>query len=725
MSFLPLALTLVITAGDTPSSARGLQLDDQAIAVEDVEVLGRRGRAIVDPELELDGALIDALGAYDIGEVIRRLTEDYALGEAPVIIVNGRRMADAGVFSGFPPDALVRVEILPPGASALYGAVNPSRRVVNIVLQPRFNSRDGRTSLRRPTAGGMTTTAGDLRQSSILDGRTRQLGLQVNVVTALRAGDRDMDGEHAPGSETVTLRSPTVTVAGNLSQTGQIGGWSASLNTNARVQETSTVSLVNSRLPGPILDEGQTIESRRRMQGLTVTGGLNGDWAGWSVQTSLNGVASWINQTGLSVSDTRQQALTTGLNLSRPLIELPAGPLLANFSGRASASRSVSESSGQRRGHSDQTSELNGNLSIPVLRRSSQAGNRLDALGELSMSFGGKLSETNAGRGEGMNAAVAWSPTTKLRLNAMWSTTTQSLPDQQRFDPEYYGEQIRVFDFATGVSTDVLPILGGNPDLRRPSYDRFSMSASAGPFTVWALQASVNYQRAGALDEIGTVPDPTPEVEAAFADRFQRDADGQLITIDRRPINFVSSSTDTLTTTLGAAYPLGDATGRGRPGVVRVTLNHSWQLANTTTIRMGLPEMDRLTGDGGGLSRHQVGFLVDFRQGQWGLNGAARWQTGYRSRRDSGRDGPDDLRVATFSAVDLRISYQFEHGLPSGSEDGPPPRGLGPHLELEIANLFDERSKARLGDGRAAPGFGRYDRDPVGRTFLVTLKKRF
>jgi hypothetical protein len=53
---------------------------------------------------------------------------------------------------------------------------------------------------------------------------------------------------------------------------------------------------------------------------------------------------------------------------------------------------------------------------------------------------------------------------------------------------------------------------------------------------------------------------------------------------------------------------------------------------------------------------------------------------------------------------------------------------------MEIANLFDARPGARLGDarpgarlgdGRPAPGYGRDERDPVGRTVLLSLKRRF
>lgn len=138
--------------GRAASQAATQNLDDP-VTVDDVEVRGRRGAARVPPEMELSGAEIDALGAWDIGEVLQRIGETLGVSDEPVVIINGKRVANSGAFSGFPPDALVRAEILPPEAAALYGGVS-GQRVVNLVLQRRFSSYDGRLSGSRPTQGG-------------------------------------------------------------------------------------------------------------------------------------------------------------------------------------------------------------------------------------------------------------------------------------------------------------------------------------------------------------------------------------------------------------------------------------------------------------------------------------------------------------------------------------------------------------------------------------------
>ncbi|WP_164214165.1 hypothetical protein, partial [Stenotrophomonas maltophilia] len=65
----------------------------------------------------------------------------------------------------------------------------------------------------------------------------------------------------------------------------------------------------------------------------------------------------------------------------------------------------------------------------------------------------------------------------------------------------------------------------------------------------------------------------------------------------------------------------------------------------------------RLVGDGGGVPRHQLDVQMDGRDGPWGVNLAARWRSAYRVRRDTGRDGPEDLLVSAIGTVDLKFSY--------------------------------------------------------------------
>ncbi len=111
-------------------------------------------------------------------------------------------------------------------------------------------------------------------------------------------------------------------------------------------------------------------------------------------------------------------------------------------------------------------------------------------------------------------------------------------------------------------------------------------------------------------------------------------------------------------------------------------------------------------------------------RGDLKFGAALRWEEGFRRRELTGVEGANDLHVGDFATLDLDLSYRFVRDLSSGSGESIARRGEGLRLELSIANVFDRRRSARLGDGRLAPGYGRDDQDPIGRTVRVSLAKR-
>lgn len=87
MQWFPCALAAFATGGQSTgavfvpdSSAPTGQNAPAPKTNDDIVVIGRRGAAAVPPETEMDADEIDALGAYDIGEVIDRVAQTKALG---------------------------------------------------------------------------------------------------------------------------------------------------------------------------------------------------------------------------------------------------------------------------------------------------------------------------------------------------------------------------------------------------------------------------------------------------------------------------------------------------------------------------------------------------------------------------------------------------------------------------------------------------------------------
>jgi hypothetical protein len=722
MVWAPFAVIIAMGEGEVQTVRSVIQVTRQhdsgdnapPVLLEDVEVLGRRGTALLAPEVELDGAEIDALHVWEVGDVLQRLRETWGLGDQPMVLINGKRTPNAGVFYGFPPEALARAEILPAGAGALYGAA-PGQRVVNLVLQPQFSSHDGRIVGSRPTQGGASSLAGELRRSSIAGRNTHQAAVGLSRDTALRADERD----HHPARDgregsMVTLRAPADATFARINLTRALGDWSGVFSLDGQAQRTRSVARA-----GDI-----DVENHRHTAGLAATAGLGGPIAGWSIQASLAARASRSREAGLEdrLGESRFVGLTA--SASRAILELPAGPAAATLSGGFSGSRTEVERDGNGSSSHFSTRDVRAAFAIP-LTKASMAQGRI--IGDLLVSVGAGLRHTGAGDGDDLNAGLAWTPRKGLRVNGDWSVSTAGLSELQRLEPRYFGAPVVVFDLRVGEAVTVVPIRGGNPDLRQPRSERFVLNTFVGPFTRWSVTGNVGFERAETADLVGILPALTQDVEAAFPDRFLRDAEGRLTNIDYRPLNLASTLTQTLTTGLNFSLPRPPSATARETTVMRVGINHRLQLENRLMLRPGLPLTDRLKGDGGGVSAQGATVMVDAQRGRWGFNTSARWEDGYRTRRTGGVDGPDDLVAATFVAVDLRLSLQVASAASgrSSEESVAPRRAGGLQVSLEVENLLDARRRYRLGNGRDALGYGRDVVDPMGRTIRLTLQRRF
>jgi hypothetical protein len=91
------------------------------------------------------------------------------------------------------------------------------------------------------------------------------------------------------------------------------------------------------------------------------------------------------------------------------------------------------------------------------------------------------------------------------------------------------------------------------------------LGASIRPFKETDLNLRVDYTDNSVRGPIASFPTATAEIEAAFPERFQRDADGRLLRIDARPVNFARSDRRDLRWGINFSKPLGPEP-QGRPG---------------------------------------------------------------------------------------------------------------------------------------------------------------
>jgi iron complex outermembrane receptor protein len=115
----------------------------------------------IKPELQLGPADIQSFGVSTVSELLQELSPETRsdrgrASEAPVILLNGRRISALNEVQNIPVEAILRIDILPEEVSLKYG-YTADQRVVNIVLRRRFHATTLEGQGGGPTEGGEVT----------------------------------------------------------------------------------------------------------------------------------------------------------------------------------------------------------------------------------------------------------------------------------------------------------------------------------------------------------------------------------------------------------------------------------------------------------------------------------------------------------------------------------------------------------------------------------------
>lgn len=221
------------------------------------------------------------------------------------------------------------------------------------------------------------------------------------------------------------------------------------------------------------------------------------------------------------------------------LFELPAGPINASFKGGISALGL--DASSTRLGVVTESglsrTDLNGRASfdLPITSRRNDI---LAAIGDVSVNVNGAFDRysdfgTLGSWGYGAN----WKPL--AGVGVIFSMTEDRNPPtiQQLGNPVVLTPEVRTYDYVRGVTVDINQLSGGNPLLNADRRRVMKLGLNLKPFKA-DITLTADYVNSRIRNAIASFPEPTAAIEAAFPDRFTRDADGNLLRIDSRAINF-------------------------------------------------------------------------------------------------------------------------------------------------------------------------------------------
>src|SRR5690606_1693064 len=379
-------------------------------------------------------------------------------------------------------------------------------------------------------------------------------------------------------------------------------------------------------------------------------------------------------------------------------------------------------------------------VNFPIASRRNEV---LTVLGDLSIGLDAGFEDVSDSGGlSTFGATVNWSPMEEDSFLASWTDEEGAPSIGQLNDPVIATPNVPVFDFRTGETVLVTQITGGNPDLDADNRQVVRLGGTLRPLTDTDLSISSTWTWSRTEDEIAAFPAVTPDLEAALPDRFVRDADGNLVSIDARPLNFERYERQDLRTgfnfsrAFGTPTPRAEGEGRRGPGgpggapvVMRVegggpppdggarrgggggpqirmggggrgggmqpgqgrfnfSLYHTWRIQDEIVIADGLPVLDLLDGAAtsarGGSPRHEVQAMAGVFRNGVGSFLRANWRQGTRVDGGVGPDleFSDQLTVGLNVFMDLGQRTSWVERFPWLQ---------GSRLQFGVENLFDSR----------------------------------
>ena len=378
-----------------------------------------------------------------------------------------------------------------------------------------------------------------------------------------------------------------------------------------------------------------------------------------ALDDSFNPFASDLSELVSFRTDRATSRSTNGfaqLVFNGPAARLPAGDLQAMIEGRLAGSRLRSSSSfsllsGNRKFRRSEQS-IRGALEIPLT-----GADFLPEVGELGATAEiGRIHFSDAGTLGHYEFGLSWEPRPILRLRGEIAETERPASIQLLGNPAIVTPDVRSFDPLTGETVDVVQITGGNPSLRPEKTTTRRVSANLRLVPRLNLELNAEYSDVDSRNFISSLPEASAAVTLAFPDRFVRDANGVLTTIDLRPVNFDShrekrlrygfSLNTTLgggarTTTRASTVDADDddptpatapaRTGRRSPPTrLQLNANHSIVFLDRILIRPGLGSVDLLEGGAigiaGGRVRHQFDATAGLNSGGHGIRLGVNWR---------------------------------------------------------------------------------------------------
>ncbi|URD61509.1 TonB-dependent receptor plug domain-containing protein [Sphingomonas sp. KRR8] len=775
----------------TPSQENPTAGVDDEDAAEITVVARRDPTAVIGdipPENTLSSRDIRAYGASSVAELLQQLGPQLGSvrgrgGEQPVVLLNGRRISGFREIRDLPPEAILRLDILPEEVALKYG-YSANQRVVNIVLRPRFRSTSVRAEGTVPTSGG--NSSGELDVTRLQIGKTTRTTLNAHTEgnSAITENERLIQfggtGVDPRPFRTLVGSQELVRVGGSHN----FGLGKASATIDGQVQQQSGNNLLGPSLITSGIGLNRHSNTRAGQLNFAVNGNQY-DWR-WSLtggyQSSRTRTQTDRETTSLSAYLDRARFTTRAGNvdavLNGSLFKVPAGDLAITLKAGAEAEGINSES--VRQGVSlnpptltRQSANAGFSLDLPISRRRSG----FDALGNLSLNVNGDVEHfSDVGTLSTIGAGLSWSPSVPLNFIASFTHDEGAPTLNQLGQPQLVTPGSRVFDFVRNTTVIADVVSGGNPALTPDRRNVTKLGLTWKPWADKEINLRADYSHTRSSNVISDFPGVTQAVQDAFPGRIARDpGTGNLLRVDVTPVNLYRASRDELRWGINFSKPLTSArpsqavidafrrqfglapggAGGARPsgggdgpppgagggprgggggfggggrgggnfrqgGRLQLSVYHTWVFRDDAQIGPGGPVLSYLNGElVSGGFRPRHKLELD--SGYFN-NGLGLRLAGTWQNGGTVRSGTSTLDFSPLAQINVSAFANL----------GERPNMVlkhqwlrGVQLRLNVSNLFDSKQQVRDAAGGVPINYQPDLLNPTGRTFSISIRKLF
>jgi hypothetical protein len=723
----------------------------------------------IPPEVSINSAAIGALGAADLNEVFEDFAPEFRNGlsepgkgaQTPIVLVNGQRIAGFSSIRDLPPEAVRRIEVFPEKVALQFG-YDADQKVVNVVLRSNYHAL---TLLGRYTAApedwrGIYRAKADLLR--IGPHSHWNLDFDYSHLDPIYSDTTLPDPGAAPAApvpkHTLAAQNDDLTLSGDLTRdfgpvtadlTGRLelnalqGRLGLSDGDGDLLVQQGSPDLIS----GPRYRADRTADAQTS---LTLNGNLD-SWR-WAFigkledktreiltqDTAAAGKFDTILLPSPGLLGNRCEAMASAdcvltntrtasgdFYLNGKLLPLPAGEISASlrtgfiFSGIRSQSPAAGEDLERNRDEGN----VQANLDFPITSNRSP-------LGKLSVGINGEARHlSDFGTLSTIGSLLQWSPIKPVEIVASVRREDQAPSLDQLADGTLITPDEREFDFVTGQTSIIRRIEGGNLDLQQQRARIANVRLQVSPIRSADLKLSAEYTIQRTHDPIAIVSAATTATMAAFPQLFTRSGDGYLTSLNASPVNLARRDQQQIrwglnySTAFGAANPMSRD---GKPlsrSQFQIALYDTWRLQDDVVLRNGQPSVNLLDGgfvnDTGGTPRHELELQTTISTRTWSADINARWQT--PTTTNAGPLGDERLTFSQGVTVNLRLQINLaeQHWLIKAL---PFLRGK---LNISADNILGAHTTVHDQNGIVPPAYSESYLNPTGRTFRITLRKRF